>query len=148
MIPVYLNSALLFLISGVHIYWGLGGNWGRQVAVPEREGMRTFQAGRVVTLVVAVLFGFMALFFLYQTGRLRLFDHFVPKWLNHYGLWVLTGVFLLRAIGDFRYIGFTKKVRSTRFAELDTRFYSPLCLFMSYNTVLVIDQLAIIPISY
>ena len=36
--------------------------------------------------------------------------------------------FLARAIGDFRLVGFTKRVRGTRFAELDTRLLSPLCV--------------------
>lgn len=146
-IPAYSNSALLFAISGVHIYWSLGGHWGRRVSVPEQNGMRAFQPGRVATLVVAMLFGAMALFFLYKVGQLRVFDRFVPTWLSRYGLWILAGVFLLRAIGDFRYVGFTKKVRSTRFAKLDTHFYSPLCLFMSLNTWLVINPLATIPMG-
>ncbi len=77
-----------------------------------------------------------------------MFDRFVPKWLSRYELWILASVFLLRAIGDFCYVGFAKKVRSTRFAQLDTRFYSPLCLFMSINTLLVIHQLATTRIDY
>ena len=84
----------------------------------------------------------MALFFLYKIGRFPGVEPFVPAWLSRYGLWLLAGVFLLRAIGDFRYVGFTKKVRATRFAQLDTRFYSPLCLLMSTNTLLVILLLA------
>ncbi len=31
----------------------------------------------------------------------------------------------------FRYVGFFKRVRGTRFAEMDTRYYSPLCLTLS-----------------
>ena len=33
----------------------------------------------------------------------------------------------LRAIGDFRYVGFFNRVRDTGFARLDTLAYSPLC---------------------
>ena len=33
--------------------------------------------------------------------------------------------------GNFRLVGFFKKVRGTRFATLDTRYYSPLCLFLA-----------------
>jgi hypothetical protein len=36
-------------------------------------------------------------------------------------------VFGLRAIGDFRYLGFFKRVTGTRFARADTLIYSPLC---------------------
>ena len=43
---------------------------------------------------------------------------------------LLAGVMLARAVGEFRYVGFFKTVRNTRFGQLDTRFYSPLCLFL------------------
>lgn len=147
MIPAYVNSAILLVISGLHVYWAMGGNGGLRVSVPEQNGGRAFQPGRVATLVVALLFGAMALFFLYKIGHLSGLDPFVPKWLSRYGLWVLAVVFGLRAIGDFRYVGFTKQVRSTRFAQLDTYLYSPLCLLMSLNTGLVIRQLTTTTLS-
>ena len=141
-IPAYLNFALLLLISAVHLYWNFGGKWGLDVSVPEHKGTRAFQPGQMATLIVAVLFGGMALFFLYKIGHLSMIDPFIPLWLSEYGLWLLAGIFLLRAIGDFHYIGFTKRVRSTRFAELDTHVYSPLCLLLSIDTLLIIRLLA------
>jgi len=42
-------------------------------------------------------------------------------------VWLIAAVFALRAIGDFRYVGFFKRIRDTRFARLDTLAYSPLC---------------------
>lgn len=137
-IPAYINFVLLLLISAIHIYWGLGGTWGLRNSVPERNGTQAFRPGRVATLVVAVIFGGMAFFFLHKIGQLPSAGPFVPNWLSHYGLWLLGSIFLLRAIGDFHYVGFTKKVHGTRFAELDTRFYSPLCLLLSLNTLLVL----------
>ena len=137
-LPAYLNFVLLLLICAIHLYWGFGGKWGLDVSVPEQNGTRAFQPGRAATLVVAVLFGGMALFFLYKIGQLPVADAFVPGWLSQYGLWLLASVFLLRAIGDFRYVGFTKRVRSTRFAKLDTRFYSPLCLVLGVNSLLLL----------
>ena len=47
---------------------------------------------------------------------------------------------LARAIGDFRYVGFFKRVRSSRFATLDTRLYSPLCLLLSAGVAAVARQ--------
>ena len=41
--------------------------------------------------------------------------------------WLIAAVFALRAIGDFRYVGFFKRVRGSKFARLDTLAYSPLC---------------------
>ena len=40
-------------------------------------------------------------------------------------------VLLVRAVGDFRYVGFFKSVRDSRFATLDTWCYSPACLALS-----------------
>jgi hypothetical protein len=36
--------------------------------------------------------------------------------------------FALRAVGEFRLVGFFKSVKGTEFAAMDTWFYSPLCL--------------------
>ena len=44
------------------------------------------------------------------------------------GTLVVAAAFLLRAIGDFRLVGFFKRVRNTRFAAWDTRLFSPLSL--------------------
>lgn len=42
-----------------------------------------------------------------------------------------------RAIGEFRHVGFFKRVRGTRFARLDTIFCSPLCLALAVGVALV-----------
>ena len=57
----------------------------------------------------------------------------IPAWVNVYGLKIIAGIFLLRAIGEFRFVGFFKKVKGTKFATLDTKYYSPLCLILSIN---------------
>jgi hypothetical protein len=44
---------------------------------------------------------------------------------------VLAIIFAARALGDFRFVGFTKSVRDSRFARLDTRVYSPLCVLLA-----------------
>ena len=138
MLPAYINFTILSLICAIHVYWGFGGNWGIRESLPERNGSKAFQPGRIATLVVAVVFGYMALFYLIRIGQLPELDHFVPHWLWLYGLWLFAGIFLLRAVGDFRYVGFFKKVRNSRFAQLDTKFYSPLCVLLSLNTFLLI----------
>jgi len=47
------------------------------------------------------------------------------------GAWLIAAAFALRAIGDFRYVGFFKRVRESRFARLDTFAYSPLCTLLA-----------------
>ena len=48
-----------------------------------------------------------------------------------YGIVVIATLLLLRAIGDFRYIGFSKRYNNSRFARVDSRLISPLCLLFS-----------------
>jgi len=45
--------------------------------------------------------------------------------------WVLAALFLIRAVGEFRYVGFFKSVRDTRFATWDSWLFSPLCLLIA-----------------
>ncbi len=42
-------------------------------------------------------------------------------------------IFAVRAIGDFRYVGFFKHIRGSRFARMDTLCYSPLCAALSLS---------------
>lgn len=142
MLPAITNFIILLIISAIHFYWVLGGDWGLRVSVPELTTKKVMQPSQVLTLLVAVIFGMMGLFYLYKVGRFPIANPIVPGWLSQYGLWLLAGVFLLRAIGDFRYVGFFKRIKNSRFAELDTKFYSPLCLLLSINTFLLISFLS------
>ena len=49
----------------------------------------------------------------------------------------LGAVFLARAIGDFRLVGFFKRVQGSRFARLDTLVYAPLCLILGIAALFV-----------
>ena len=93
--------------------------------IPTRGGRRTLNPSRFATLAVAGALAVAALIALGATGVLRAV---APEWLIRTGLVVLAAVFGLRAVGDFRLIGFTKRVQGTRFARLDTRVFSPLCV--------------------
>ncbi|MDF0673312.1 MAG: DUF3995 domain-containing protein [Nitrospira sp.] len=46
-------------------------------------------------------------------------------------------VLLLRAIGDFRLVGFWNRIRDTCFARLDTALYSPLCLALAIRSAVI-----------
>lgn len=142
MIPAFINAIILLLISSLHIYWTFGGQWGLAASLPHQHGRRLLNPKPIDILTVALVLAAMALFHLYKVGWLASADSWMPNWLNHYGLWLLASIFLLRAVGDFYYIGFFKRVRNSRFAELDTKFYSPLCLLLSVNTLLLISFLS------
>lgn len=125
-------GAILFiifmLISFIHFYWGVGGKRGLKEAVPAKEnGEKIFNPTIFSCFLVAIIFSCLAIFILVKGGILYLF---LPEWISQYGLVVTAIIFLLRAIGDFKYVGFFKKIKNTDFGKLDTKYYSPLCIFI------------------
>jgi hypothetical protein len=132
MIPALFNSVILLAISGIHVYWAFGGRWGAAVAIPDvpsLKGGKAFVPGTLPTLTVAVGLAAMAGLHLHKIGWLPIGT--LPDWLARYGLLAVGGIFFLRVIGDFRYVGFFKRVTDTPFARMDTVLYIPLCLVIS-----------------
>ena len=122
----YLNFTILLLLGLLHFYWAFGGKWAFEKALPtNEEGKKLMNPKTMDSIVVGFGLTLFALFHLVRT-EIVLMD--IPSWLTNSGLWVITSIFILRSIGDFKYVGFSKKVRETEFALRDTKFYSPLCL--------------------
>jgi hypothetical protein len=125
-IPTLLNSLILLSLAFLHIYWASGGKWGREVAVPEhRNGKKVFHPGTGSTLLVA---GGLLIFALITLGNYGVFDNMIDSKVVRYGTWAIGIIFLLRSVGDFRFFGFAKRIRHTKFAWYDTHIYSPLAL--------------------
>ncbi len=126
--------AVFIGLSLVHVYWLVGGPVGRLAAIPEMDGKPVFQPSAVATLVVAMVLALCALLIAATAGVVMLpLPKFVLVWLTR----ALALGLLLRAIGDFRLVGFFKRVRSTRFARLDTAVYSPLCLALAIGSAMI-----------
>jgi hypothetical protein len=118
---------VIFLaLSIVHMYWGLGGKWKINEAVPTNaKGDSVLKPGPAACFVVAAgLLGF-AIFVLYYA---KIINIALPSWISVYGLRIIAAIFILRAVGDFKYVGFFKKIQDTTFAKNDSGIYSPLCL--------------------
>lgn len=112
-------------LAGLHLYWVAGGQYLLDDAVPTTaEGTKTFAPGPVATLAVAgLLTGFAGL-----VGVVAAYDEPAPlRWMLLVGVAVLAA----RAVGDGRHAGFTKQNRSTRFADLDDRFFTPIAVFLA-----------------
>ncbi|TGJ98814.1 DUF3995 domain-containing protein [Leptospira langatensis] len=125
MVGIFTGSVLFFL-SLLHIFWALGGRIGYFSAIPEVSGKPAFTPGRSLTLLVALaLFGFGMVAF-WSGGSLS-FENADSQW---FALGI-SFLFLGRAIGDFRLVGFFKKIRSSRFARNDDLLYSPVCVLLS-----------------
>ena len=130
-------SLILFLIfmvlGGFHFYWFLGGVWGLKSVIPSKNNVvSTIKIPKFATLVVGlllVLFGLMYLSNLINTP--------VPALVTSYGYWFVPSIFILRAIGEFNYVGFFKKIKNTEFAKADSKIFSPLCLLIGIIGVLV-----------
>jgi Protein of unknown function (DUF3995) len=126
--------ALIFgALAAIHVYWAIGGRRGADAAIPESDGRPLFRPGRAVTLVVAGLLAMAATFVLQQVGLLPSFG----SSLSREGTSAVAVTMIVRAVGDFRYVGFFKRRRGTRFAQLDTRLYSPLALALGVGTAIV-----------
>ena len=61
----------------------------------------------------------------------------LPKWLLNSGHWIIAIIFFIRAIGDFKYIGFFKRIKHSKFAKLDTQYFSPLCLLIALLAIII-----------
>lgn len=122
-------SMILFFLSGIHVYWAFGGRWGIEAAIPTTPtGEAVLNPGPTACLLVALALAGAGTFILHQAGIL---SFKLPGWLNDYGLYVLAAVFAMRAVGDLNYVGFFKKIGETQFGQMDTLYYSPLCLTLS-----------------
>ena len=129
-----LLAVIFAILSFFHLYWAAGGRFGGGAAIPTTGGERLFTPSPFGTiLVAAALFAAM----LVVLGRLKIWGAFVPGWIFYSGTWVISLLFLLRTIGDFRYVGFFKSVTDTNFARWDTILFSPLCLVIAIVAFLI-----------
>ena len=126
--------AILVAIALVHVYWAFGGRYARISAIPEVRGGPAFNPGPISMLLVAVaLFACAALVGAAAGFIKTTVDAVVLQRMCY----AVSALFLLRAIGDFRLVGYFKTVRGSRFAWLDSVLYSPLCLLMAIGLFLV-----------
>ena len=126
---------IIFITLGLwHFYWAIGGSLGRNAAIPEIDGRPAFTPKALVTVLIGVAL-------LFSAGLIgacsRLFVSHVPGDILVRFCYALAFVLFLRAVGDFRLVGFFKRVRGSSFARFDTLLYSPLCLALSAGVFLV-----------
>ena len=135
MIFAITNFIILTAISGIHFYWTFGGKWGFDAALPTNSDGKKMLNPRVFeTLIVA--FGLL-IFALLHLEKVQIFNLYFPTWFDQFSFKIIAAIFLIRAVGDFKYVGFFKKIRETNFGKLDTKFYSPLSLFLAINAFLI-----------
>lgn len=130
-----ISSLILFFIGILHFYWAFGGKWAYEKVLPlKREGDRVINPNSYVTVLVGIVFIFFALIYVVEV---RLIELKLPRIISDYGVKLLSLLFILRVTGDFKYIGFFKKIKNTTFAKNDTMLYTPLCLFLGIVAFLI-----------
>jgi len=122
---------LLGLISIIHIYWAFGGEWGTGAVLPVKEGSQqvVFSPKKWGTLCVAILLLSASVIILVQGGYITAFP---ASTYSKVGCIICAAVFSIRAIGDFKYVGFFKTIKHSQFAKNDTKLYSPLCVCLGF----------------
>lgn len=132
-------TATFTLLGLVHVYWALGGRLGLQAALPqlpvppgwqqhgEPQMVNAFAPRRGTTLAVAAL-----LIVVGVAAGLRggLFGAPVRHGALQAMLTAVALVMFARAVGDFRLVGFFKRIKGSAFARMDTWVYSPLCVVL------------------
>lgn len=132
---VLINTVIFLLLSLLHFYWAFGGKiWLENVLPTNTMGTSRLSPGMTASLFVATG---LLIFALITLGSQGLFDSYVNRKYFRYGTLIIAAIFLLRAIGDFKFIGFFKTIRLTRFAINDTRFFSPLCLLIAFFSLVI-----------
>lgn len=133
-----MNSVLLVILSTIyiligllHFYWLFGGKFGFENSIPTKQSGEIVLNPKVIDFI-SVGIG-LILFGLYYVLLLTQVDLRFPNWLMISVGWVIPTIFFIRAIGDFNYVGFFKKVKGTSFAKADTKFFSVLCLFLALS---------------
>ena len=119
---------ILIALGVIHFNWVFGGEFGFTESLPTKEnGERVLNPRKIDSAIVGIGLTAFGVFYVLRSG---LIDYNIPEWIMTYGSWIIPILFLLRAIGEFKYVGFFKSVRKTGFGKLDTLFFSPLCLLI------------------
>jgi hypothetical protein len=115
---IIIDSFIFIILGLIHFYWAFGGTIALNKVLPTTiEGVRLFNHGKFSTIVV----GIILLFFAYMVLKIES------------SIFILAILFAIRAVGDVHYVGFFKKIKSTPFAIYDTKYFSPLCLYLSIS---------------
>lgn len=135
---MYLSILLSIILIGlglIHFNWVIGGKFGFSESLPTKEsGERVLNPKKIDSAIVGIGLTIFGIFYILKSG---LMEYNIPAWIMKYGSWIIPIIFLLRAIGEFRYVGFFKSIKKTEFGKLDTKLFSPLCLAIGILGIII-----------
>ena len=120
--------SVFLVLSLWHFYMALAPLSGESGAVPSVDGRPLFVPTSRATVAVGVALAGFAVLVAATDGLVPLG---VPRGVLSGLSYALAIGLLARAVGEFKYVGFFKRVRGSKFATLDTFVYSPLCLLLA-----------------
>ena len=129
------NAAILFLVGALHFYWVVGGQWAIDVVVPTKPIGEKVLSPSVLSCVI-VGSGLWLMSFVHVANARFIFVN-IDLPILRYATLAMGVIFLIRFIGDFKWVGIFKKIKGTLFAKNDTLFYAPLCLLLSVSSFLL-----------
>ena len=130
--------SLVFVVLALwHFVMALATTSGESLAVPSVNGKSLFVPSRKVTFAVGAVLLLFAGLVAATAGIVSVgLPSVALSWLSY----ALALGLLARAIGEFKYVGFFKRVHGTKFSKLDSLVYSPLCLLLALGVALVALQ--------
>ncbi|MEJ4087976.1 DUF3995 domain-containing protein [Galbibacter orientalis] len=135
MILSILLSLILIVLGMIHLNWVIGGKFGYVESLPTKEnGERVLNPKKIDSAIIGIGLIAFGIFYMIESG---LIEYNLPEWIIKYGSWIIPIIFLLRAVGEFKYVGFFKSVRKTEFGKLDTKLFSPLCLIIGILGIII-----------
>jgi hypothetical protein len=135
MILSILLSLILIGLGVLHFNWVFGGKFGFSESLPtKKNGERVLNPKKIDSAIVGLGLVVFGIFYIFKSG---LIDYNLPQWILKYGSWIISILFLLRAGGEFKYVGFFKSVKKTDFGKRDTTFFSPLCLAIGIFGIII-----------
>ncbi|KQC28483.1 DUF3995 domain-containing protein [Flagellimonas eckloniae] len=120
-----LISIVLIFLAVLHFYWAAFGIKDPSKIIPTRiNEKRVMAPGKFGAIIVGIILLFFAFIFIN-----KILMYIDSDWTGYVakGIGIL---FIVRAFGDFKYVGFFKSAKNSKFSVLDTRYYSPLCLLL------------------
>lgn len=138
-ILVIVNSMIFFLLGGLHFYWVFGGKRFLESAVPAPfvdrfKNLSTKKIYNFVTALVGIgLWAFGVMTFL-NFPTLAEFEYATTLKL---AMRVVAVLFLVRTIGEFKYVGLFKSEKEGKFANADSKIYVPLCFYLGVSLLLI-----------
>ena len=128
-------SIVFFALGMLHFNWAFGGTFGFSESLPTNEnGKRMLNPKKFDCAFVGIGLISFGIFYMLKSG---LIEYDLNNWIMKYGGWIIPIIFLLRATGEFKYVGFFKTVKNTDFGKLDTKLFSPLCLVIGILGLIV-----------